>query len=227
MMRTQYKDAPYFAAYLEQQEQRIERFQTALQQIPAQDLPKRQQCQQILSHLYMDKLYASYSAGASTAALAAVFRQYLTCLREAPVSSFLETADLLSLTILLHIPAETVLPLLPDDAPADTLLQQLRHYAATQTLMPLSSAPVLLHPDYETTFLTYLLGQTSLDALQDYMRDQWYASCGGCAFYQAHLRPDATYVGYWCWLAAAVLHIRGVHPAEAFPYTPLLDEATP
>lgn len=77
----------------------------------------------------------------------------------------------------------------------------------------------LKYPTYYIIFLDYLYNRVALSELVDYVLNEWYQASAELSWYDSHLSKENVFVGYWCWVAAAVIRMKG-ETARASKYIP-------
>lgn len=205
MLRDNLKDAGYFEEYIANQRKRIEKFTATEKSLPVDNDEKRKQCSRYLANFYRDLLSAMYSAGAEKNELAEVFRNYLGCLKKCGIGAYADMVDVLALAILFQEKYETIADLIVPEY-KDALLCFLEEYMKG---VPEDSDGTLLFEDYFRQFYRYAVGENGFEEFLAYMEDEWYNASSDMSWYDAHKSKQKVYVGYWSWLAAALIKING------------------
>ncbi|MCH5249594.1 MAG: DUF1910 domain-containing protein [Lachnospiraceae bacterium] len=206
MNRDNYKSIDYFEKYLKNQKSKIAKFNGVLSKIDENDADKIRQCKRILANFYMDLFTAEYSYGASKDELERTFSEYCNLVKESAVDSYSEMVDLLSISILLDW-QENVKWIKNNETFDDSLIKSLKAYLYGDGQINDASLD-LKYPDYYKVFAEYLDGIKDAEELIQYVNKEWYSSSIDMSWYDSHLSKEDIYVGYWCWLAAAVLKIK-------------------
>jgi len=203
MSRAQFMDDAYFEEYISTQQNRIVKFSETLQSIDNSQYDKIIQCKKYLIVLYKNLLSAEYSAGKEKKQLQETFLKYLKLQNEVTVSNYAELTDTLALTILFECPETECSNLLATSQFEDSLTKKLKEYVRTGRYTIQNGT--LNYPEHYQIFEDYLNQDVHLQNFIDYMEYQWYSSCQNFSFYDAHKSNAKVYIGYWCWLAAAIL----------------------
>ena len=213
MNRDSLRSKDYFNKYIEGQRVRIEKFKDALTKLDGNNEAKVKQCKRILANLFRDIFVASYSNGLSKEELRSFFLEYCNFVKESSVDSYGEMVDILSIGILLDC-QEAIGWINRVEAYEDSLSKGLKAYLFGHKSGN-SFASNLKYPDYYRAFADFLDGVTSTSGFLNYAADEWYDSSVDMAWYNSHLKKEDIYVGYWCWLAAAALKMKGCSLARA------------
>lgn len=205
MLRDNLKNADYFERYIANQQKRIEKFMEVEKSLPAADNEKKKQCNGYLANYYKDLLTALYSAGADKEEVAEIFQSYLGCVRKCGITTYADMIDLLALAILFQEKYETIKDLMVPaykDALAGFLESDIKGVSDKLD-------GTLLFEGYFRPFYQYAVGEMNIEEFLLYMTEVWYGTNSDMSWYDAHKSKQDVYVGYWSWLAAALIKVKG------------------
>ena len=201
--RAQFKNDSYFNKYIEEQTKRIEKFKDT-------HVDGKAESSRVvtLSNLYKDLIYAKYSYGCSISDIKSTVKEYLELLaaNTTSISSYNDMIDILSFIIVFR-PDVKETPILNYSKYDDALVLSLKSYIKKNTIN-VDGDKKLTHPKEYKPFYDYLTDVIDEDEFKKFMDKEWYDSCTNCSWYNSHKRETDTYVGYWCWLAAAICKIK-------------------
>lgn len=213
MNRDRYKSVQYFERYIDKQKERIEKFLNILSTIPENDKKKRGECTRYLANFYKDLLSAEYSAGRSAQAMKGICEMYISALSECSITEYAELVDVLSLAILFNMKSTEIKKINYDTSFHDKLVLSLKKQIDGETQLLDTK---LIYPNYYGIFYQYLSGGVNREEFLDAINTKWYAASCEFAWHDSHKGKGDTYVGYWCWLAGAILKIKNVKEAQSF-----------
>lgn len=192
------KDYTYFVKYISDQEKRITRFEDIRANLSAED--KIKECNGMLSNLQRNMFFAKFSAGYSKEDLCTAFNTYIDQLLLAKDALYDELINAIAIDIVLDAGRRKDLCILALDNENDIL---------TDTLLGISgeSKQLSYKSNYEP-FYKFLTDAISTDDFIRYINDEWYSACKDFYWYDSLKSDNETYVGYWCWLAAAILKVK-------------------
>lgn len=204
------KDSTYFEEYILEQKNRISQFVEVKKQLDSKE--KIEKCNSIISSLERDLFCAQFSAGYSREELIDTFHEYVCLFVNTEDISYEEYINALAINILL-------------DAGNDDLLKSIRPSFDVDALLELllygdTDKKELNFPDYYQVFLDYMNENVSTDYFIDYIANKWYSSSYNLYWYESLDNENNTYVGYWCWLAAAILKNKRITLKEKPNYIP-------
>lgn len=209
MSREFYKDDRYFEDYIICQNKRIEKFTDTLNKLGEGDSAKAAQCQRYLANFYRDLMSAKYSIGASRQEVQKFYMKYLEAVRNSAIADYAEMVNMLSLAILLDASIENIEYVLKNTTyDADALVSVLKNILQKNDLS--TNSDDLLFPEIYEVFYQYIRGNVDKGKFLKYMEEEWYDSCKDFSWYDSHKSNENIYVGYWAWLAGAVLKINKV-----------------
>lgn len=204
MRRECYKDDRYFEDYIICQNKRIEKFTDTLNKLGEGDFSKVTQCHRYLANFYRDLLTAKYSIGASRQEVQKFYMKYLESVRNSTVANYAEMVDILSLAVLFDVSTENIGDVLENtEYDEDALVCALKSMLQKRELDTGSSH--LLFEEIYGVFYQYITGNVDTQSFLRYMEEEWYRSCSSFSWYDSHKSAENVYVGYWSWLAGAVL----------------------
>ncbi len=198
--KDKYKDSEYFLNYIDEQKRRITKFKKVLD--GCGDSEKKKICLIIGSRL-KDLISAQFSANESVSAITASFEEYAECILVTGFSSYSEYVDFLSMQIILGVDDISIV------APveySDDLVCILSNYISNKDNVLTGH---LCFPDYYGVFKDYGINSIGFNQLMDYMSNKWYTSSVNMYWFGSHLRDNDTYVGYWNYVASALIRVRG------------------
>lgn len=208
VIRDSIKDAEYFNEYLNYQNKRIQLFIDRANSI--QDKSKKAALYSNISVFLKDKFYASYSYGVSFSELMSIYLDWLSAAEKASDICYSDLIDIASLCVLFE-PKENssyrVEKLINNSKEKDDLLNLLCSQLNEQTLkLPIND---IKYPEYAElkTALTSIDKSQQQAYLCDYINNVWYQANKNSAWYDSHLSKQNTYVGYWCFVGAAIAKI--------------------
>ena len=208
MLRDWIKTEEYFEKYISYQKERIRKFTEALSQSDEKDSSRIIQCNMFLANYYKDLFVAEYSYGAMQEELTSIFLKYTEVLKVAGIRSYSDMVDLLSIGILLdcQIDKDWLSEVKQFD---DALTINLKRVLNKENVREHSDSGELKYPKYYKIFLDYLYNKITLPQLEDYVLNEWYKESSELSWYDSHLSKENVFVGYWCWVAAAVVKGKG------------------
>lgn len=213
MSRELYKDDRYFEDFIIYQNKRINKFEGTLTKLGEGDASKVKQCQRILANFYKELISAKYSIGAAKQEVQQIYFQYLKALKQCSISDYAEMVDTLSLAILLDTAADAIGFVLENtDYASDALIDVLKSKISGDK--KILEKGQLLFPEQYEMFYRYITGTMDTESFVKFMENEWYALCKDFAWFDSHKSTENTYVGYWSWLAGAVLKINAVAVSE-------------
>ena len=209
MSREFYKDDRYFEDYIMCQNKRIEKFTDTLNKLGEGDSTKTAQCQRYLANFNRDLMSAKYSIGASRQEVQKLYMKYLEAVKNSSVADYAEMVDILSLAILLDVSIENIECVLKNTAfDADALVSVLKNIIQKKDLA--TESDDLLFSEIYGVFYQYIRGNVDKGKFLKYMEEEWYDSCKNFSWYDSHKSAENVYVGYWSWLAGAVLKMNTI-----------------
>lgn len=200
MSRDRIKNDKYFEEYIIEQNKRIAKFQLVANQ--QDDIEKKTKLYRIVANLQKDLFSAKYSIGANIEELRRIFDDYLESLKKTSVSDYGELVDLISIGILLDTDINNTINKCDLSLKKDGLVEALLNDGK------IGSMP-LLFEDYYSPFYMYLKKEKDISYLEEYMENSWYSNSAEFSWYDSDTSKENVYVGYWCWIAAAVIKLRG------------------
>ncbi len=225
MLRDTRKDTGYFIKYIEEQEQRVREFTSRLR---ALDEEKDKDNARLIrntaisaSSRIRDLFIAEYSFGCSVAVLKDIFRQHLQVVRRLDSLSFADAMYILSISILLD---EDCAKTIEDvSMPEDCLIAELEYYVKNKRISPDALSLPLQFPDKSEVFLNAIRGKITEKNLRTFISEEWYSTNQDMGWYDSHKNNLDTYCGYWCFIGAAIVKIKGwkkeiFESVEYFPY---------
>jgi len=138
----------------------------------------------------------------------------IVSLNQYTFSGFLDFSKMLSLGILLDIPKEYVLKLvkfIDGDQVRDFFLEFLiGHLIPGREKIIEESYTEYFHVNERYKLLKEIIKEDKIDAQQNlkfFLDKKWYNSLKGTPMHNQHNNPHDTYVGYWCFQAAAITRL--------------------
>lgn len=217
MFRDNYKDENYFKNFIEKKEKLIKNSKAVRDSDP-KDSQKYRRCNISLSLDYLDYLKAKCSVGASYKELKKIAEEYIKLIEEGSAGSLYydKVVEALSMIIVYDINTPKLDLLLGYTEKEDRILDGIKNYIKNGIF---ESKLTNTWPGYQE-FDKYVSGITNLEDFEKFMEKRWYSTCRGCAWYNTHKNQNDVYAGYWCWLAAAVIKIRGEKLDHDIKYVP-------
>jgi hypothetical protein len=205
MIRDTRKDAGYFKEYLEYQNKRIGEFYKKAE--TARDDSQSKKLYLYIGGFFRDKLYASYSSGADVIELNSVYKEWLAACEKASSVSYSDLIDLAGLCVLLESGEESVkrvLALMEHGNERDDLLEFFKNFLAGSEHK--SGGDKIKYDAYAglKAVLTSTDKVRQAELLRNYVSNIWYSANSDSAWHDAHLGKQDTYVGYWCFVGAAI-----------------------
>ena len=210
MLRDTRKNAAYFQKYLDCQNKRIASFKTKADELikkDGEDHPGVIKIYSFIANFLKDKFIASYSSGDSKDELDNIFVEMVKYYNRLPEICYSDLLDLASICVLLK-PEEDcrtiVTGLLSNCIQKDMLLDGLHNYIDSGTFDTNAAIEFVdiygpLYPVIKSADKT-----TKENLLCAYVNDFWYNANKESAWFDAHLSTENTYVGYWCFVGAAL-----------------------
>lgn len=208
MSREKYKNDQYFDEYIKYERSRVVRFSEVLNSLKNSEESKIKQCERYIASFERNIVTALYSHGESKAEIKEEFLKYLDAIEKSAVADYAEMADLLAISILLEISEDKLKSVLDNRAFDDSLIKTLKEYLVSGNVI--ISGNDLKYESYYKMFWEYLKAddEISTDKFINYINTEWYLSCKDLSWYDSHESKQNTYVGYWCWIAAALLKMK-------------------
>lgn len=206
------KDTLYFQEYIAEQEKRIKRFQEAKCNLTDENSLK--ECSMYLSSMLKDMFSAKYSAGYSKDELLIVFDEYLNEVMNTDDLSYEEYINIISIDVLLDAGKKDLIKNLDLSYVSDALTEFL--------LLGSTNRSDLRFEGYYAIFYSFANGNTSEAEFYEYIKKDWYSNSKECAWYASLDNENDTYVGYWCWLAAALIKEKGLNVPSDIEYIPII-----
>ncbi|WP_422105277.1 PoNe immunity protein domain-containing protein [Winogradskyella sp.] len=133
-------------------------------------------------------------------------------------SGYLDMIRMLSFGILINSPKNIIDKLvlqIDGDKIKDFLLEFLiRYYDTNRPLVTEESYREFFHINERFGRLKSIIKEenktTAEQELKYFLEKEWYESFKGTPLYNQHLNPNDTYSGYWCFVAAAIVKIKGL-----------------
>lgn len=200
MSRDRIKNDKYFEEYIIEQNKRIAKFQLVANQ--QGDIEKKNKLYRIVANLQKDLFSAKYSIGANIEELRRIFDDYLESLNNTSILDYGELVDIISIGILLDTDIKNTINKCDLSLKKDGLVEALLNDGKIGT-MP------LLFEEYYSPFYKYLKKEKDISYLEAYMENSWYSNSSEFSWYDSDASKENVYVGYWCWIAAAVVKLRG------------------
>lgn len=210
MIRDTLKSESYFLAYFQEEDKRIAKFKSTLNGLPPEKEKQRVQISRFIATIYRNYVSAMYSSGAKIEAISDTFNVYLDYLKLTKVSDYAETIDVLSLAILTNVDYNSVKSVLKPEF-SDSLTIALEDYLKGGSVE--IQTQELKFPSQYFHLWEFLKFKEDTDIFEivSYVSSKWYNSCKDMYWYDTHNSDENIYVGYWCWLAAAIIKISGKH----------------
>ena len=195
-----YKPSEYFQGYIDSQKKRIDKFKEVLE---GSGEPDRTKLCVYISNFLKDLISAQFSNNEDMASVESSFREYAEYKNVVGFFSYAEYIDFLSLEIIFGIDDCYIADPKEYD---DDLSRILLNYIFDEN-KPLSGK--MCFPEYYDIFRDYWSNSIRFSDLMDYVNNKWYNSSSSCYWYNSHIRENDTYTGYWCYIASALIRIKG------------------
>ncbi|WP_420573641.1 PoNe immunity protein domain-containing protein [Kordia sp.] len=145
-------------------------------------------------------------------------KKEIISLNQYTFSGFLDFTKMLSLGILLDIPKEYVLKLIKfidGDEVKDSLFEFfINHLVSDRKSILEESYSKFFHVNERYKILKEVIlvddKSKAQEMLKLFLDKKWYSSFKGTPLHNQHNNPHNTYVGYWCFEAAAITKIMGL-----------------
>jgi len=142
----------------------------------------------------------------------------VTYLNQLTFSGYLDMINMLSLGILIHSPKDVIDGLIyqiDGDDLKDFLLEFLiSHYDKSRDLIEQESYRKFFHINERLGRLKEIIKEEdntkAEQELKFFLENEWYPSFKDTPLYNQHLNPHNTYAGYWCFVAVAIVKIKGL-----------------
>lgn len=194
------KDLTYFDKYISDQEKRIHRFEDVRTQLSDEERIK--DCNMILANLQRDMFYAKFSAGYSKDDLNSAYHAYIDQMLLDSSVSYDELANAIAINIFLDADRNKDLLAISSNVEKDALIDALLGISGEHDH--------LIFKDNYGIFFEFLNDDMSKEDFIRYINDEWYTSCKDLYWYDSLNSNSDTYVGYWCWIAAAICKMKGL-----------------
>ena len=195
-----YKDIGYFNTFISNQTKSIDRFKQVLDGCGDSEQEK---VLIVLCNKYKDLIAAQFSANEDKLVISDSFSEYATYLIKKGFSSYSEFVDFLSLQIILDLPADSVIS--PKDY-VDDLTCFFTNFLFKEN-EPITGK--LYSSEYYKIFYDYCIGDVGFEELIKYVNNDWYFASRDFYWFNSHRSISNTYAGYWCYVASAVIRIKG------------------
>jgi hypothetical protein len=212
MIRDTRKNEEYFIKYLEYQNRRIDDFRKKAETVREDSQSKKLYL--YVSGFLRDKLYASYSNGCDISELKSTYKEWLNACEKASSISYSDLIDLVSLCVLIEpgadIPAR-VAKLTECHEGGDGLLSNFHDYLCNSDFPSICDS--IKYESYEGLQKVIESANKSqqTELLRDYIQNIWYTANSDSAWYDSHFGKQETYVGYWCFVGAAIAKLFGLN----------------
>jgi hypothetical protein len=141
-------------------------------------------------------------------------------LKQYTFSGFLEILDVLSLGVLLDVPINDF-RIVEDFIYKDEVKDYLLNFLLKFRLNEVVSISEESYHDQNYFHINQRLGtlkaiifqedkEIAQKELKRFLEAKWYNSLKGTGYYNQHSNPHNTYSGYWCFVAAAIVKIKGL-----------------
>ncbi len=209
-MRDKIMDEQYFCEYIQQQERRIDRFVTSLENNTVK--PDRiASVKSRIDSLKYSILVAEYSYGEDIDKLEPLFIEQL---KDMPLywnenSSYVDMVWMMSLAILFDVDKE-LFCILSDLACKckrnDALIDFFIKYKLEDKIEAITGEYSYGYP-YVKLSDVVADRENSVKKLKEYLEKHWYKGHGKMPFYNIHKHKDKLYCGYWSFEAGAIAKI--------------------
>ena len=211
MIRDSRKDVGYFKKYLEYQNKRIGEFCKKAGTI--RDDSQLGKLYLFISGFLRDKLYASYSGGTDISDLKLVYQEWLSACEKASNVCYSDLIDIASLCVLLVPGAESALKvsaLIKKCGESDDLLRLFQSYLSNGERKIGEGIPKYIAYSGLKDALTSTDKTQQAESLRNYIINIWYSANNDSAWHDSHLSEQDIYVGYWCFVGAAIAKVIGL-----------------
>ena len=195
MCRDYIRDDFYFEECIRFTQERINKFEEAFKKLDDSQTEQRRYCLEVIAGFEKNMIHLMYSAGRKKAEIAEFVSKYLDTVSQVGISSYNDYVDVLSFSILFD-------RVIDEEIRTDEFEDGLTEYLRTGNKESLS---FLRYEEFYGIFRQYIIRSASLSDFADYMENKWYPSCKDFSWYETHEAKGNIYVGYWSWLAAAIL----------------------
>ena len=208
-MRDRIKEKKYFDVYIEEDIERIKRFQKILDSEELSE-DRISQLSHAILNIKIGVLIAKYSRGDEIKELVDGYKELLTQASELwhpETWLYSDELDLISIGKLFRLDdlvKETYMPLLESANINDWLYNFILFEKNTD-------APLLFSKYKWLQEVVNAEGTERITLLRDYLSKKWYKGHSGEGWYDTHNHPDHIYCGYWSWEAGAVAKILGLN----------------
>jgi hypothetical protein len=210
MGRDYLKDSVYFEDYIATTNKRIDKFMATADQLSDAQVEQRKKCLGVVAGLERNLINAFYSAGRDKTETTRLVKEYINIVNEVGVHSYNEYVDILSLKIIFGITERLV-------TDCSGFEDDLTAYLRAGDAKKMSN---LKYGDYYGIFADYAMGQISDQAFVTYMENEWYDKCSDFSWFDTHKSKDNIYMGYWSWLAAAIIKMKSAK-MQMIKYVPM------
>lgn len=215
MTREKLKDDKYFNEYLAYENERIQKFENAIEQVildrGEDDAVKATYI--AVQGFYINTITALYSSGAPLEEVKIFFPKVIKSMKKCWNSNgaYVEMLWMISIGITLDVPKEQMeelKTLIIKDGLKDFLIDTLIHsfdeewQVTTQEFtnpIPYQELKIVLETNQ---------GEVALNALKTYLDSKWYVGHDDMGWYDSHILQEDTYSGYWSFESAALVKIK-------------------
>ncbi len=209
MSRDARKNTDYFNKYLEYQNKRIQQFQEKVSAL--NDDSQTRKLNIYLSSFLRDKFYASYSNGVGIDELKSIYMDWLSAIEKSNTVLYSDLIDLTSLFILLEPNKNDVVritQLIKNSKDKDDLLIMFLNEWLTDRKTKIFTGEIK-YDEYKnlSDAITETVNINKSSHLIRFISKDWYTANNKSSWYDSHKNDKETYVGYWCFIGAALAKI--------------------
>ena len=198
---------------------RITRFREQLKTLKNDNVIGRLACVAFIEDLYLNRIYALYSSGASIHDIKEIYPLFLEYFIQSldETVGYFDVIDAISLGVLLDA---------KDSLPALKLIVQqtnMRDKLTDTLLHSMDDTWPIVELDLCCTWFMEFLKCAEMergDYLKRYLTKRWYRDHRDASWYDSHKSTENIYVGYWSFEVGAVAKIYGVQDSSEWPYYP-------
>lgn len=204
-MRDSIQSKGYFLKVIEYQYSRIEKFEKFYETLPDKNSAGAHDILQNIALFKKNLFTAMYSVGETKEKIRMVVFEYMRLIMKVGDFSYADAIDILSLAILFEIDYNELESFIRQIEFEDDLIGYLISAIKKEKFIPRTEN--LMFREKYVGFVEFIK-ENDADKFTAYMENQWYDLNENMYWYNTHKSKYDTYMGYWCWIAAAILKIK-------------------
>jgi hypothetical protein len=212
MSRDKLKDQSYFENYISSTKKRIDKFMMTAEKLDTSQTEQKKKCLEVVAGLERNLINALYSAGREKKEVEGVVKEYIDIVNnnKVGINSYNDYVDILSLSVIFKIPISKT-------GEYSKFEDGMTEYLKSGDIEKIYN---LKFADFYGAFADYITDKISTADFSSYMENKWYSTCEEFSWFDTHKSKESVYMGYWSWLAAAIMKKKAVQKEE-ITYVPI------